>query len=667
MKITELLSPQKIAIIGASADRRRAGNIILRNLKEHYDVYPVNPLRDEIEGLKCYRSINEIEDEIDWAIISLPAEKSIDAMKSCVEKGVKLAIIIAGGFGEAGREEQQEELKKIAGNKCRIMGPNTVGMLLPHVKLNTVFIPGIKFLDGNIAFLAQSGSIGVILMEEMAKEGLGISLFAGLGNRIDVDENEFLDFLEKDEKTEVISLYLESFSDARGFFMKCREISVKKPVILLKAGNNKKSSRAIMSHTGKISSISPGLLKDIMVQNGVVEAHDLEEIVDFSKVFSRYKKSDGGRIAIITSAGGLGVIATDYISRHNELSMAKLDKTTVDKLSRVMPSFASCNNPIDLTADVTNEMYGSAIEIVGNCSNVDMVLCLLQFHPSKVDGNLIPIIEDVSRRIEKPVFYCINGMEEEKLADVKKSILVYPTIRRAMRAMNALAFRSRWLKKSSYVQIGKEHYGNCNPAGLLRRYGIKIPEHCIIENESEIENIKLNFPVACKVHSSKVYHKTDVGGVYLNIKNKEELRNAFLKLKEKFNEKVEVQSMVDGFEFIVGTTHHEELGDIIMCGAGGVMAEVYMDTSFRMLPVSKEDAEEMVRELKISPIFNGYRKIKVNKDRVTRAIMAVSEIACRCGINFEINPLVVNEQDAFAVDIKLLPDKKEVVVAHPYS
>lgn len=181
-----------------------------------------------------------------------------------------------------------------------------------------------------------------------------------------------------------------------------------------------------MSHTGKISSISPGLLKDIMTQNGVVEAHDLEEIVDFSKIFARYKKSDGGRIAIITSAGGLGVIATDYISRYNELSMAKLDKATVDKLSRVMPSFASCNNPIDLTADVTNEMYGSAIEIVGNCSNVDMVLCLLQFHPSKVDGNLIPIIEDVSRRIEKPVFYCINGMEEEKLADVKRAFWYIP-------------------------------------------------------------------------------------------------------------------------------------------------------------------------------------------------------------------------------------------------
>jgi len=332
-----------------------------------------------------------------------------------------------------------------------------------------------------------------------------------------------------------------------------------------------------------------------------------------------------------------------------------------------MPSFASCNNPIDLTADVTNEMYGNAIEIVGNCNNVDMVLCLLQFHPSNVDGTLIPIIEDVSSRIEKPVFYCINGMEEEKLADVKKSILVYPTIRRAMNAMNALAFRSRWLKKSSYGQIGKERYGNCNPVGLLRRYGIKIPDHCIVENESEIENIKLDFPVACKVHSGGIYHKTDVGGVYLNIKNKEELRNAFLKLKEKFDEKVEVQSMVDGFEFIVGTTHHEELGDIIMCGAGGVMAEVYMDTSFRMLPVSKEDAEEMVRELKISPVFNGYRKMKADKEKMVGAIMAVSEIAYRCGINFEINPLVVNERDAFAVDIKSLSDKKEVVIAHPYS
>jgi len=454
---------------------------------------------------------------------------------------------------------------------------------------------------GNIAFLAQSGSIGVILMEEMAKEGLGISLFAGLGNRIDVDENEFLDFLEKDEKTEVISLYLESFSDARKFFRKCREISVKKPVILLKAGNNKKSSRAIMSHTGRISSISPGLLKDIMAQNGVVEAHDLEEIVDFSKVFSRYKKSEGGRIAIITSAGGLGVIATDYISRHNELSMAKLDKTTVDKLSRVMPSFASCNNPIDLTADVTNEMYGSAIEIVGNCSNVDMVLCLLQFHPSKVDGNLIPIIEDVSRRIEKPVFYCINGMEEEKSADVKKSILAYPTISRAMNAMNALAFRSRWLRKGSYEQAEEKQYKNFNLKDLLIKHGIEIPESCIIKNESDIENIKLNFPVACKVHSDKTYHKTDVGGVYLNIKNKEELRNAFLKLKEKFNEDVEVQRMVKGFEFIVGTTHHEELGDIIMCGAGGVMAEIYMDTSFRM---KLQQAQHHIHITAISDYFD---------------------------------------------------------------
>lgn len=172
--------------------------------------------------------------------------------------------------------------------------------------------------------------------------------------------------------------------------------------------------------------------------------------------------------------------------------------------------------------------------------------------------------------------------------------------------------------------------------------------------------------MTCKIHSSKVYHKTDVGGVYLNIKNKEELQNAFLKLKEKFNEKVEVQSMVDGFEFIVGTTHHEEIGDIIMCGAGGVMTEVYMDTSFRMLPVSREDAEEMIRELKISPVFNGYRKIEVDKDKLISAIIAVSEISCRYGINFEINPLVVNKQDAFAVDIKLSPEyKREVMIAHP--
>ncbi len=662
MKITELLDPKKIAIIGASSDERRPGNIILRNLKDFYKIYPVNPSREEIEGLKCYKSIDDIDDEIDWAIISLPAEKSKSALKGCVDKGVKLAIIIAGGFSESGRNDYEEELKEIAGGRCRVIGPNTVGVTIPGKKLNTVFIPGIKFIEGNIAFLAQSGSIGVVLMEEMAKEKLGISLFVGLGNRMDVDENEFLDFLETDDRTEIISLYLESFSNAEKFFRKCREISARKPVILLKAGNSKKSNRAIISHTGKISDISPRLMKGVMAQNGIVEAHDLEELVDFSKVLSRYKKAGGGKIAIITSAGGLGVIATDYISQYGELKLAKFDSSTVDKLSRVLPPFASCNNPVDLTADVTNEEYGNAIEIVRDCNNVDMILCLLQFHPPMVDGNLLEIAKELSNETDKPIFYCITGMDEKEIKDAGRDMLIYPDIRRAVDAMNALAFRSRWLKKEKRMKLKNSEATSGNLDDLLREYGVKIPGHCIIEKEKDLERANLNFPVACKVYSNDIYHKTDCGGVYLGIKNKDELRSAFLKLKEKFNGKIEVQEMVDGFEFIVGTMHHNELGDIIMCGAGGTMTELYMDVSFRMLPLERSDAEEMIHELKIAPVFDGYRHIRINKNMLVEAIMAVSDISSEYGMKFEINPLIVNDEGAFAIDIKSSDKSREEVL-----
>ncbi len=613
MKITEFLNPKKIAIIGASSDGRKPGNIVLRNLKDFYKIYPINPNRAKIEGLKCHKSIGEIDDEIDWAIITLPAEKSKDALRTCVDKGVKLAIIIAGGFGETGQKEQEDELKRIAGNRCRVIGPNTVGMLIPDKNLNTIFIPDIKFVEGNIAFLAQSGSIGVILMEEMAKEGLGVSLFAGLGNRIDLDENEFLDFLEEDRKTDVISLYLESFSNAKEFFMKCKKISTKKPVVLMKAGNNKKSNRAIISHTGKISNISSRLMSDIMAQNGVIEAHNLEEIMDFTKSFSKYKKAYGGKIAIITSAGGLGIIATDHIPLFSELSLTEFDRETVDKLTRVLPPFASCGNPVDLTADATNEMYSNALEIVGNCDDVDMILCLLQFHPSQIDDSLLGVVDDMSRKTGKPILYNITGMDGDSTKEAEKDILVYPSINRAMGAMNALAFRGRWLKREIHEQNNDAPSDNHDLTTSLCKYGIKIPSSCVIENEEEIENMELNFPVACKIHSNKIYHKTDYGGVYLNIKSEKELRETFLKLKKRFNKKVEVQEMVKGFEFILGTTHHNELGEILMCGAGGVMTELYMDTSFRMFPLSRKDAEDMIQELKIAPIFNGYRKIKVGE------------------------------------------------------
>ena len=648
MNITDILNPRSIAIIGASSEKNKPGNIILRNLKNHFRVYPVNPKRDEIEGLKCYKNLYEIEDNIDWAIISLPAEKSVNAIKECVERGIKLAIIVAGGFGEAGRKELESKIKESVNGSCKIIGPNTLGLLMPSKNLNTIFIPDVKYKKGDIAFVGQSGSLGVILMEGLAREGLGISFFLGLGNRLDMNENEILDFLEKDENTKIIALYLESFFNAREFFEKCRKISSKKPVILLKAGKNNEGREAIKSHTGRISKISPNLLRCIMKQNGVIEARDLEEIIDFSKALHKYKEG-GGRIAIITSAGGMGVISADYISEFDELELAKFDEETIQKLSKLLPPFASCKNPVDLTANATNEMYGKALEIISECKNVDMILCLLQFHPPKINEELIDIIKEKVKKVNKPVFFCISGVSKEIAEEAKKELLIYPNIRRAMGAMNCLAYRKKWLEKDGEVRMEKM---DGDLPTLLKENGIKIPEQFIVEDE--IGDISLNYPLVCKIYSDKIYHKTDVGGVILNIKNRRELEEAIEKLRKKFNEKIIVQEMINGVEFIVGVTSHEELGRIILFGLGGTMVELHKKHSFRMIPITREDAEEMVNELEIDPLFSGYRGMKIDKQKLIDAIFRIAKISYCKNLSFEINPLIVNEEGAFAVDIKFV-------------
>lgn len=648
MSIIDILNPKSIAIIGASPEENKPGNIILRNLKNYFRIYPINPKRTEIEGLKCYKSLDEVEDDIDWAILSLPAEKCVNAIRECVKKGVKLAIIIASGFGEAGKKQLEEKLKESADNACRVVGPNTLGLLMPFKNLNTMFIPNIKYRKGSVAFVAQSGSLGVILMEDLAKENLGISFFLGLGNRLDINENEVLDFLEKDEYTEIIALYLESFFNAREFFEKCKRISLKKSIILLKAGKNNDSKEAIKSHTGRISKMSPNLLKCIMKQNGVIEANDLEDITDFSKALLKYREG-GSRIAVITSAGGLGVISADYISDFDELELARFDRKTVKKLRELLPPYISCKNPIDLTANTTNEMYGKALEIAAECRNVDMILCLLQFHPPKLNEGLIDILKEKARRINKPIFFCINGMDEEKITKIGKELLIYPNIKRAMNAMNCLAYRKKWLEKDRKIILEKMEGDLLT---LLEEKGIKFPRQFIVEKENKIDDIPLNYPVVCKVYSDKIYHKTDVGGVILNIKNRDELKGAIAELRKKFNEKIIIQEMVKGVEFIVGITEHEELGKIILFGVGGIMAELYKKHSFRMIPISKEDTEEMIDELEISSLFDGYRGIKIDKEGLINTILNIAKISYCKDVSFEINPLIVNEEGAFAVDVK---------------
>ncbi|HHF55402.1 MAG TPA: hypothetical protein ENL42_00615, partial [Thermoplasmatales archaeon] len=290
-----------------------------------------------------------------------------------------------------------------------------------------------------------------------------------------------------------------------------------------------------------------------------------------------------------------------------------------------------------------------ALEIISECKNVDMILCLLQFHPPKINEELIDIIKEKVKKVNKPVFFCISGVSKEIAEEAKKELLIYPNIRRAMGAMNCLAYRKKWLEKDGEVRMEKM---DGDLPTLLKENGIKIPEQFIVEDE--IGDISLNYPLVCKIHSDKIYHKTDVGGVILNIKNRRELEEAIEKLRKKFNEKIIVQEMINGVEFIVGVTSHEELGRIILFGLGGTMVELHKKHSFRMIPITREDAEEMVNELEIDPLFSGYRGMKIDKQKLIDAIFRIAKISYCKNLSFEINPLIVNEEGAFAVDIKFV-------------
>jgi len=452
-----LLRPRSVAVLGASAHPEKMGHIVLRNLsKGRFRLHPVNPKEREILGLRCYPSISAIPGEIDLAILALPASASEKSVRECALKGVRVVIVTSSGFGETGPEGKALEgrlMQAMAGTGTRMLGPNTLGVFVPSIGLDSMLIPierSRRPKRGNIAMVSQSGAISVAFLEKAEEAGIGISACIGLGNKCDIKENELLDYLSNDESTKCIALYLESFSDGRRFLDLASRVTKTKPIVVLKSGTTAAGGTAARSHTGALSSSDP-VVDGVLRQAGVVRAYDEEELLDVAKALALIGHVRGNRVCVVASAGGFGVIAADYVESKDHgagLSMARLSRRITDELKSIAPGFSSVRNPVDLTAGVTDEMYDSVLGVLMDDPGVDCIMMSLEMQPPHITRKLIDVAErrGGSGKIPLVVSTFAGARTNAIIKELaQRKIPAYPTLWRAIRAIRALSDRGRYL------------------------------------------------------------------------------------------------------------------------------------------------------------------------------------------------------------------------------
>ncbi len=451
--LEKFFSPKSIAVIGASRKPGKVGYAILQNLKNSFsgEIYPVNPNATEILGLKVYPCVRDIEEKVDLAIIAVKAEIVPEILESCGKKGIKNVIIISSGFKEVGNIEGEEKIKKIAKKyKIRILGPNCIGIYDSYSGVDTLFADPKRVkkpAKGHVGFISQSGALGLALLDRYAEMGLGISKFVSMGNKADVNEIDFLKLFGKDPSIRVISMYIESVSNGKEFMKVSREVAKTKPIVALKAGRTEKGKRAVASHTGAMAG-SYEVYEAAFKQSGIIEANDLEELMDFTKALAAQPAMKGNKIAIVTNGGGFGIIACDQAEAEG-LELAELSKDTLKKIKEILPAHAVAGNPADLTGDADSERYKQVLDAVFKDPAVQgvCVICLMQLAP--LDERIVEVLEEC-KMYAKPFTLCIGGsaysIEIAKRLQ-RNGIPVYPTPHRAVKALRVLYEYGNILKR----------------------------------------------------------------------------------------------------------------------------------------------------------------------------------------------------------------------------
>ncbi len=649
--VRSILFPDSVALIGASRRTDSLGYLILRcMLTSHFSgvVYPVNPNTDSIMSVKAYHSVLDIPGNVDLAVIAVPAPQVSQVTYECGTKGVRSIIVISDGFKERGPDGAALEraVRDIAlGYNMRLVGPNCMGVINtdPTVNLNATF-SAVYPSRGNVAFLSQSGALGLAILEYAESLNMGISSFASVGNRADVSPNDLLQYWEQDPATKVILLYLESFGNPRNFSRIGRRVSATKPVVAVKGGSTAAGSRAASSHTGALAT-SDVASEALFRQAGIIRVNVLEELFDVATLISNQPLPPGRRVVIVTNGGGPGILAADACEREG-LVLQEFSTGLIEKLRSTIKRDIVLHNPLDLTAGATEEDFKSVLNALADDDGNDAVISMF-IPPTVVDlshmEEAIRKVAPVFQRRKKPLLVCFMGRRgfRAKLGPEGKNVPCYPYPETAVTALARATEYGEWKRKPKGI-IPKIHRirhvcakrvvekaltrSSQRPlwlsadevAELLNCYGIRSTQTSIAKTAEEAvaSARKIGFPVAVKLASSTILHKTDVGGVLLDLESETAVEKAFNAIKsalERIGRQQEmdgviVQRMVrGGIETIVGVTQDPSFGPLIMFGIGGIYAELLKDVSVRLHPLTDLDASELVSSIKMAKILQGFR------------------------------------------------------------
>lgn len=684
--------PKSVAVIGASHEEGKVGHSILKNIIQFGfkgDIYPVNPKGGEILGYKCYPNISTIENEIDMAVVVIPAKFVPSVIEECGTKGVKGVVVISAGFKEVGGEGTKLEkqiLETAKKYKMRLWGPNCLGLIDTYSNLNASFARGMP-MKGSIGFMSQSGALGTAILDWAQAEEIGFSKFVSMGNKADVDENDFLRDWDEDENTKVITGYLENIKDGPGFMEIARKVTKRTPVVIVKSGSTSAGARAASSHTGSLAGLEASY-DAAFKQTGVIRANSMEDLFDLARGFAFQPLPQGRRVAIVTNAGGPGIITADACEKSG-LKMASFEPETIEHLRTNLPPAANIYNPVDVLGDAPASLYRLALEAVLKDANVDSVIVLLTPQaPTEVEKTA-EVITELGNQFKKPVFSCFMGeatvnsgikiLNENKFpvySFPERTASVLVTMAKNQEWINAPEHHSRLyeVNKKDVLEIiqkvrekGRVNLVDVEAMKVISAYGINIVKNKLTSTPDEAVEAasEIGYPVVMKIASPEILHKSDIGGVRVGISSDQEVRDIFeimlIRAKRFFPDApiwgVSVQEMIkEGKEVIIGMSRDPQFGPLVMFGLGGIYVEVLKDVAFRVAPFSEEEALSMVQEIKTYPLLSGARGEKpVDINSIVDCLLRLSQLVTDFPeiLEMDINPLKVRNKGALAIDARI--------------
>lgn len=697
MSLTHVFSPKSIAIIGASTKEGSVGNDLVKNLTKGYqgNIYPVNPKGGTLYDLEVYRSVSDISQKVDLAVIAVPAAIVPTVLQEAGQKKIPAAVVISAGFKEAGNEAAEQELLKIADKyNITLIGPNCLGAINPHLNMNASFAPTMP-PKGSIAFLSQSGALGTAILDHAQQNNLGFSKFLSLGNKAQVGETQLLEYLATDKETKVVLLYAEQITNMEAVLraaLKLRKTRHPKPIIVLKSGTTEAGMQAASSHTGALAG-NDAFYDALFREAGIIRAKSVDEMFLYAECFAENKTLKDEHVAIVTNAGGLGVLVTDALVKEG-LQLAELQPATTQKLASFLPQAAGIHNPVDILGDAKAERYQQTLEAVAVDKNVHAIAVLLTPQSMTEEEQTARAIVELKKKTDKPILVSFLGGARvtkgiELLENQGVTEVDYPEW--IARGMGVLHAYTKWKSDTQpaihfkdfdfktmhqILATAQKNDVTWMPTNqvfdLLTAAKIPVAPFSMIRSESEAEEAvnkiaSQSGKVVYKVVSNDIIHKSDAGGVMLGVTPQTAALNYQAMMRDL--KSAQPDASIDGIlvmeqldqdkqELLLGSVHSPEMGTLLGIGRGGVHTEVYQDAAFTLLPVTKREINDVIERLQFLPILQGTR----NQQQYD--ISALKEIALRIaylldhfeGIaELDINPLFVFEKGkgAVVVDARL--------------